>query len=116
MQARMSELEKQKKLLKDELDAEQSKKEAMITPKQIITYMNTFKDKINDDKMRDWIVDTLIDAIYLFDDKLIVSFFFTKDREYGIKSTEDLMRRLDRIMYAMEHPPKGSQNTMDFFG
>ena len=71
--ARLSELEQQKSDIKDKI-AKEEIKSAVLSKEQILFWLNKMKDSdiLNEDN-RERIVDTFINSIYVYDDKVVIN-------------------------------------------
>lgn len=77
---RIEALEGQKKMLSEALEAERSKRKLQMSERDILKFLNTFTDaQIKDPVSRDRLLTTLIDKVYVYDDKVVVTMFFTDD-------------------------------------
>ena len=119
-QKRMEELEAQNELLHKELEAERGRQKLLITPEQIVRYLNGFKEKIDgetgDDAMRERLLEMMVDKIHVYDDKVVITFYFTENREYQFDEVEQRQKTLQRILRIMETPKDTGTGGWDFFG
>lgn len=71
---RLTELEETKSQLEQQIIQEKIKK-PMLTLEQIMFFLNQFKDTdINDEEQRQRLIDSFVNAVYVFDDKLVLTF------------------------------------------
>lgn len=77
---RMNVLENQKSMLNDALIAEQNRRKCSITLADIIKYLDSIVGDINDADTRKKLLDYYVDKIYVYPDKLVMTFFFSDER------------------------------------
>ena len=79
--ARLSELEQQKSDIKDKI-AKEKIKAAVLSKEQIMFWLYKMKDSdiLNEDN-RERIVDTFINSIYVYDDKVVINYNCREDSE-----------------------------------
>ncbi len=79
--ARLSELEAQKSDIKVKIAREEIKS-AVLSKEQILFWLTKMKDSdiLNDDN-RERIVDTFINSIYVYDDKVVINYNCREDSE-----------------------------------
>ena len=79
--ARLSELEAQKSDIKVKIAREEIKS-AVLSKEQILFWLNKMKDSdiLNEDN-RERIVDTFINSIYVYDDKVVINYNCREDSE-----------------------------------
>lgn len=79
--ARLSELEQQKSDIKDKI-AKEKIKSAVLSKEQIMFWLYKMKDSdiLNEDN-RERIVDTFINSIYVYDDKVVINYNCREDSE-----------------------------------
>ena len=98
---RMKELEEQKALLEAELIVEMNKKENELTEAQILKFLDKAYD-LSDIMNRRRLLDNLVDKIYLYEDKIVISCFYTDkprtilfdeymEHEYNTKHIEEIL-------------------------
>ena len=80
MSEQMNILESQKIMLKDALLAEQNRKKYALKQEDILRYLDSFVGDINNPDTRRHLLDSFIDKIYVFPDKLVITFHYTDDR------------------------------------
>ena len=80
MKKRMEELAEQEKSLKEAIRKEELKQKMQIDTMTVYKLLRTYRySDLNDPKLRNKLFDLLVSKIYLFDDKLVVSFTFTDE-------------------------------------
>lgn len=77
---RMNVLENQKSMLNDALIAEQNRRKFCITLADIIKYLDSIVGDINNADTRKRLLDYYVDKIYVYPDKLVITFFYTDER------------------------------------
>ena len=71
-------LEGQKQATENEISSLKLRKEAQLTKKEIVAYLSSFKNgDLMDASYRRTIIKTLVNCVYLFDDKLLVYYNFS---------------------------------------
>lgn len=80
MSEQMNILESQKIMLKDALLAEQDRMKYALKQEDILRYLDSFVGDINNPDTRRHLLDSFIDKIYVFPDKLVITFHYTDDR------------------------------------
>ncbi len=102
--AAMSALEEQKRILNDELVAEQARKEYRLTPELVLRYLEQFVGKAEDATVRRKILDSMIDKIYVDDESVTVTFYFSDDkRKIDINDYLESQKRIEYITGYLEH-------------
>lgn len=100
---RMQELEFQKKMLTDELVAEQNRKKYDLKLKDIVKYLEVFFGDIKDPENRQKLLEFLVDKIIVDNDKLTVTLHFTGDnRELSYDDTMELIKGRKAINDALD--------------
>ena len=98
-QARMLELEEQKRLLQDELALEQNRKKYSLNLERILRYLDSFVGNFENYDTRKQVLDFLIEKIYVYDDRLIVNFYYSDDkREINFDEFKKYIENLNFIM------------------
>lgn len=100
---RMEELQKQKQAMLDELSAVKLRSKYALKLEDVVRFLDTAIESLTKREL----VETFIENIYVFDDKVVVNFFFTNDkRELNInevmelvKNRKDIARMLDEQKY-----------------
>ena len=81
LQARMEELEIRRKGLADTIEAERMRREAVEDEHTIGAYFRRFLNaNLDDPEVRDMVLDSLVDRIYLYDNYFEIIGFYTGDR------------------------------------
>lgn len=98
-QTRMKELETQKSMYQDELVAEQNRKKFCITPGHVARYLECFIGKMTEPSLRDRVLSYLVDKILVYEDRLVISFFYSDDvRSVDIKSITETLDIKDKLL------------------
>lgn len=106
VQARMLELQEQKRLLQDELELEQNRKKYELKPEHVIKFLDSFIDDFKDNATRREVLYYLIEKIYVYDDKLIVDFYYSDDRrEINFDEYKKYVENLDKLMQVLGTEP-----------
>ena len=115
-QARMQELQERKRLHEDELAAERNRKKYSLKPEHVVKYLTCFIGNLNEPSLRDKVLDYLIEKIYVYDDKIVINFYYSDDkREINL---EELNARLDNLdviedMLHVDKKPKNYKSNFD---
>lgn len=110
--AAMQELENQKHLVQEQIKSEELKKLYDIRLEDVVKYFDSFVGNLEDEKIRQTVLDIFVENIYVYSDKLVVSLFFTDDkRELPFEETKNIIENQKRIMDFMENSdvPKGGK-------
>ena len=85
-------LESQKSMLNDALIAEQNRKKCSLTLADIIKFLNSLIGDANEPETRRKLLDLFVDKIYVYPDKLVMTFHYSDDRrELPFAETERLI-------------------------
>ena len=99
---RMNVLENQKSMLNDALLAEQNRKKCDLTLKDVIKFLNSIVGNVNDPDTRRRLMELFIDKIYVYPDKLALTFHFSGERrELPFEETEQLIDNQQKILSLM---------------
>lgn len=81
LSTKLTELENQKKGLADAIDAEEARAALMEDEHSIQTYFDKyFAMDFSDPSMREEVLEYFVDKIYLYDDKLVITSWYSKDK------------------------------------
>lgn len=98
-QERMQELQTQKKAYEDELAAENNRKKYSLKPEHVVRYLECFIGNLDEPSLRDRVLSYLVDKIYVYKDKLVVSFYYSDDkREVNIQDLNAVLDNQDEIL------------------
>ena len=101
-QSRMQELEERKKLFNDELIAERNRQKYALKKEHVLRYLECFVGSLNEPSLRDKVLAYLIENIYIYNDKVVVNFYYSEDnREINLKDFNKFLDNLDNIMEKM---------------
>lgn len=105
---RMKELELEKQLLIDEKNAEECRKKYEIKLEDIVKYLDSLIDNMNETTTKHKLLEILVNKIYIYGDKVVVSFHYTEDnREISFDEFEIFIANREKIETMMnEHELK----------
>ena len=106
---RMNVLENQKSMLNDALLAEQNRKKCDLTLNTIVKFLSSLVGDINNPDTRHRLLDFFVDKIYVYPDKMVLTFYYTDDRrELPFEETIRLIDNRKKILDMMNSPrPEG---------
>ena len=106
---RMNVLENQKSMLNDALLAEQNRKKCDLTLNTIVKFLSSLVGDINNPDTRRRLLDFFVDKIYVYPDKMVLTFYYTDDRrELPFEETLRLIDNRKKILDIMNSPrPEG---------
>lgn len=106
---RMNVLENQKSMLNDALLAEQNRKKCDLTLDGIVKFLSSLVGDINNPDTRRRLLDFFVDKIYIYPDKMVLTFYYTDDRrELPFEETIRLIDNRQKILDIMNSPrPEG---------
>ena len=106
---RMNVLENQKSMLNDALLAEQNRKKCDLTLNTIVKFLSSLVGDINNPDTRRRLLEFFIDKIYVYPDKMVLTFYYTDDRrELPFEETIRLIDNRKKILDMMNSPrPEG---------
>ena len=106
---RMNVLENQKSMLNDALLAEQNRKKCDLTMNTIVKFLSSLVGDINNPDTRRRLLEFFIDKIYVYPDKMVLTFYYTDDRrELPFEETVRLIDNRKKILDMMNSPrPEG---------
>ncbi len=106
---RMNVLENQKSMLNDALLAEQNRKKCDLTLNTIVKFLSSLVGDINNPDTRHRLLDFFVDKIYVYPDKMVLTFYYTDDRrELPFEETIRLIDNRQKILDIMNSPrPEG---------
>lgn len=95
---RMNVLENQKSMLRDALLAEQNRKKYDLKPETVLRFLEAYVGDINNPQTTQRLLDFLVSGIYVYPDKLAMTFYFTDDcREFSFADMKELFENQQRI-------------------
>ena len=99
---RMKELEKEKSLLKDEYAAEEIRQKYQLKFEDIVKYLDSICNNFEDDYSKHKLLELFVEKIYIYDDKLVVNFFYSDDtREVSFEKMQQIFaaeKQIEDIM------------------
>ena len=102
---RMNVLENQKSMLNDALLAEQNRKKCDLTLNTIVKFLSSLVGDINNPDTRRRLLEFFIDKIYVYPDKMVLTFYYTDDRrELPFEETVRLIDNRKKIVDMMNSP------------
>lgn len=102
---RMNALERQKSMLNDELLTEQNRKKHSLQLSTIVKFLDGFVGDINDADTRRKLLELFVDKIYVYPDKLVLSFYYSDDkRELPFEETAKLIGIQQDILSILNGP------------
>ena len=106
---RMNVLENQKSMLNDALLAEQNRKKCDLTLNTIVKCLSSLVGDITNPDTRRRLLEFFIDKIYVYPDKMVLTFYYTDDRrELPFEETVRLIDNRKKILDMMNSPrPEG---------
>ncbi len=106
---RMNVLENQKSMLNDALLAEQNRKKCDLTLNTTVKFLSSLVGDINNPDTRRRLLEFFIDKIYVYPDKMVLTFYYTDDRrELPFEETVRLIDNRKKIVDMMNSPrPEG---------
>ena len=106
---RMNVLENQKSMLNDALLAEQNRKKCDLTLNTTVKFLSSLVGDINNPDTRRRLLEFFIDKIYVYPDKMVLTFYYTDDRrELPFEETVRLIDNRQKILDIMNSPrPEG---------
>lgn len=110
---RMNVLENQKSMLNDALLAEQNRRKYDLQLNDIVRFLNSLVGDVNTPDTCRRLLEFFIDKIYVYPDKMALTFYYTDDRrELPFAETERLIDNQQRILDMMNNPrPQGGVPT-----
>ena len=99
-QQAMSELENQKHLLKDQIEAEELREKYDIKLDDILKYFDSFVGNLDNKEVRELVLDIFVDKVYVYNNELVITFHFTDDRQE--LSYEDTLEMIENHRYLMD--------------
>ena len=108
-QARMSELQEQKSLLEDELAVEMNRQKYALKPEHVVKYLDSYMGTMDEQAVRNQVLNLLVDKIYLYADKVVVNCFFSEDaREIRFDEFDEHIANLEKINNMLDNSDTNS--------
>lgn len=99
-QQAMSELENQKHLLNEQIEAEELREKCDIKLNDIVKYFESFVGNLDDKRLREYVLDIFVDKIYAYKGKIVITFHFIDDKQE--LSFEDTLEMIENHKYLMD--------------
>ncbi|MBD5132922.1 MAG: hypothetical protein HDT38_00385 [Clostridiales bacterium] len=115
---RMNVLENQKSMLSDALLAEQNRKKCDLTLNDIVRFLDSLIGDTNDPDTRRKLLDFLVDKIYIYPDKMVLTFYYSDNwRELPFEDTVEFIENRQRLIDMIDNPAPcgGKEKNADFF-
>lgn len=100
VQQAMTELESQKHLLKEQIEAEELREKHDIKLDDIVKFFESFVGNLDDKKLREYVLDIFVDKIYVYKERMVITFHFTDDKQE--LSYEDTLEMIENHRYLMD--------------
>lgn len=112
LKERVETYEKQEVALMEALDNALQRKDAQLKREDIIKFFRAFAGNLDNTEQRKKLLDLLVDKIYIFDDDVVVTFFFSDDKQkLNIKDTLEMIEGKKRIMDMLDNHKSVSNMT-----
>lgn len=102
VQEKMLELEQQRKFQEEELKALQNRRKYELKLEDVVRFLNSFVGNLDDAEVRKKVLEMFVNKMYLYNDKLVITFNFTEDvRELPFEEIPkmlELEQRLESLM------------------
>lgn len=115
-QQAMNDLENQKHLLKEQIEAEELREKCDIKLETIVKYFEGFVGNIDNEDVRRYVLDIFVDKVYIYTGKMVITFHFTDDRqELSYEETLEMIENHQYLMSFFNDPEKrvGGEPIMD---
>ena len=100
--SRMNELEEQKQMLLNEIDVIDTRKQYELTEESILRFLDSFFNEDNISKS--FLLDSLIENIYIYDDKVVISMYYDDDkREININKMLETIASRNNVIGIMDN-------------
>lgn len=103
-------------MLNDALLAEQNRKKCDLTLNTIIKFLSSLVGDVNNPDTRRKLLDFFVDKVYIYPDKMVLTFHYTDDRrELPFEETARLIENRQRLLDMMDTPrplPPGALEMM----
>lgn len=100
VQEAMNELEGQKRMLKEQIEAEELREKYDIKLNDIVKFFESFVGNLDDKKLREYVLDIFVDKIYVYKERMVITFHFTDDKQE--LSYEDTLEMIENHRYLMD--------------
>lgn len=117
MQSRMNELQEQRKLLSDELCAENNRKKYALKPEHVVKYLECFIGNLDEPSIRDKVLSYLVDKILVYKDKIAVTFYYSDDKRKvnlaDLNETLDNQDALVQMVHGYHDPSRKYEDQIE---
>lgn len=104
-QQAMKDLENQKHLLEEQIASEELREKCDIKFGTILKFFDSFIGDFDDEKVRRYILDIFVDKVYVYKDKIIITFHYTDDRqELSYEETLKMIKNHEYLMDCVNDP------------
>lgn len=104
-QQAMKDLENQKHLLQEQIAAEELREKCDIKFETIVRYFEVFVGNFDDEEVRRYVLDIFVDKVYIYKDKMVITFHFTDDRrELSYEETLEMIESHEYLMDFVNDP------------
>ena len=100
VQQAMTELESQKHLLKEQIEAEELREKYDIKLDDIVKFFEGCVGNLDNKKLREYVLDIFVDKIYVYKERMVITFHFTDDKQE--LSYEDTLEMIENHRYLMD--------------
>ena len=100
VQEAMNELEGQKRMLKEQIEAEELREKYDIKLDDIVKFFESFVGNLDNKKLREYVLDIFVDKIYVYKERMVITFHFTDDKQE--LSYEDTLEMIENHRYLMD--------------
>lgn len=101
----MKDLENQKHLLQEQIAAEELREKCDIKFETIVKYFEVFVGNFDDEEVRRYALDIFVDKVYIYKDKMVITFHFTEDQwELSYEETLEMIESHECLMDFFNDP------------
>lgn len=113
----MKQLEIRKEMLKEQIEVEKLREKFELTESQVLKFIHSFAGDLNDVRKRTEILDLFVDKIYVYLDKLVITFHYTADKqELNYEETSKIIENrvtMERLLDRPFEEKEVSKETLD---
>ncbi len=118
---RLERYEVEERAIQEALNNAILRKDARLKQKDIIKFFHRIAGNLDNPKQRNRLLDLLVDKIYIYDDEVVVTYFFSEDkRRLDIKDTVEMIAGQRKILDMLnDHNQENSmsyEETRDYLG
>ncbi len=97
--AELEKLDKEEEAMQDSLDNARLRKDAELKVTDIIRFFYSFAGNLDDPKNRKKLLDILIEKIYVYEEEVVITFYFSQDqRILNIQETMEMINNRKKIL------------------